>query len=70
MTNIFIFADLVNKFRIKYDSKIKDAFWVYVGKKEVNFKRTANRVYEMCPGTTHDEQKQLMQMQLINTVDE
>ena len=28
-----------------------------------------NRIYGMCPGTTDDEQKQLLQMQLINTVD-
>ena len=37
--------------------------------KKVKFKRIANRIYGRCPGTTDDEQKQLSQMQLINTVD-
>ena len=35
LTNIFSFSDLVDKFRIKYYSKIEDAFLVYVNNKEV-----------------------------------
>ena len=69
LTKIFSFADLVNKYRIKYDSKIEDAFWVYVDNKEVKFKRIANRIYGFCLVTTDDDQKQLLQMQLIYTVD-
>ena len=30
LTKIFSFTDLVNKYRIKYKSKIEDVFWVYV----------------------------------------
>ena len=37
--------------------------------KKVKFKRLANIIYGMCPGTTDDKQKQLLQMQLINTID-
>ena len=68
--NIFSFADLVDKFRNNYDSKIEDAFGVYVNNKKVKFKRLANRIYGMRPGTTDDKKKQMLQMQLINTVDE
>ena len=60
--NIFSFADLVDKFRIKYDSRIEDSFWVYVENKKVKFKRPAYRIYRMCPGTTDDDQNQLLQM--------
>ena len=35
----------------------------------MKFKRLVNRIYGMCPGTTDDEKKQLLQMQLINNVD-
>ena len=70
LTNIFILADLVNKFKIKYDSKIEDAFLVYAENKKVKFNILANRIYEMCPVTTDDKQKQLLQMKIINTVDE
>ena len=69
ITNIFSCADLVDKFRIKYDSKIEDEFWVYLGNKKVKFKRLANRIYGMCPGTTNYEQKQMLKMQLINNFD-
>ena len=69
LKNIFSFANLVDKFRIKYDSKIEDAFWVYVGNNKVKFKRLVNRTYGMCPVTTNDEQKKLLQIQRINTVD-
>ena len=69
LANTFSFANLVNKFRIKYDSKIEDAFWVYVNNKKVKFKRPANRIYVMCLGTTNDKKRQLFQMQLINTID-
>ena len=68
MTKIFSFAYLVNKYRIKYDPKIEDAFWVYVENNKVKFKRLSNRIYGLSPGTTNDEQNQLLQMQLINTV--
>ena len=67
--NIFGFADLVNKFRIKYDYKIEDSLWVHVNDKKVNFNRLENIVYGMCPGTNDDKKNKLMQMQLINTVD-
>ena len=70
LTNIFIFADLVDKYRIKYDSKIEDRFWVYVDNTKVKLKRLTNRIYETRPGTTNDEHKQLLQMQLINIVEE
>ena len=30
LTNIFSFADIEDKYRIKYDSKTENAFWVYV----------------------------------------
>ena len=70
LKNILSFSDLVDKYRIEYDSKIEDSFWVYVENKKVNFKRLANRIYGMCPGTTDDKKKQLLQMQLIDTVDE
>ena len=70
LTKIFSFANLVDKSRIKYDSKIEDSFWVHVVNKKVKFKRIANIIYGMCPGTTDDEQKQLLKMQVINTVDE
>ena len=42
---------------------------MYVDNKKVKLKRIANRIYEMSPGTTNDDQKQLLQMQLINTFD-
>ena len=70
LTDIFSFVNLVDKYRIKYDSKIEDAFWVYVDNKKVNSKIPANRIYGICSGTTNDEKNQLLQMQLINTVDE
>ena len=38
LTNIFSFSDLVDKFRIKYYSKIEYAFLVYMNNKEVRFK--------------------------------
>ena len=69
LIDIFSFPDLVDKFRIKYDYKIEDAFWVYMKNKKVKFKRPANRIYGTCPGTTNDEKKQLLQIQIINTVD-
>ena len=37
--------------------------------KKLKFKRLAKEIYGTCPGTTNDKQKQLFQMQLINTVD-
>ena len=61
LTNIFSFADLVDKFRIKYDSKIEDSFWVYVNNKKVKFKRLANIIYVMCPGTKDKEKKSTVQ---------
>ena len=70
MTNIFSFANLVDKFSIKYDSRIEDAFWVYVNNKKVKFKRLVNRIYVICPGTTYYKKKQLLKMQLINDIDE
>ena len=63
------FADIVDKYRIKHGSKIDDAFWVYVENKKVKFKRPENRIYGLCPGTNDENQKQLLQMQLINIVD-
>ena len=69
LTNISRFSDLVNKFRIKYDYKIEDEFWVHMNNKKVKFKRIENRIYEICPGTTNEKKKKLLQMQLINTVD-
>ena len=60
LTNKFSFSDLVNKLRIKYDSKIGGAFWVYADNKKVKFNRTATRIYGMCPGTTNDEKKKLL----------
>ena len=54
---------------MKYNSKILDEFWVIVDKNKVQLKRLAKIIYEMCPGTTNDKQKQLLQMQLINNVD-
>ena len=70
LKNIFSFSDIVDKLRIKYDYKIEDSFWVCVNNKKVKFKRLANRIYGMRPGTTDDKKKQMLQMQLINTVDE
>ena len=69
LTNILSFSDLVDKFRIKYDTKIEDAFWVYVNNKKVKFKRIANRIYGTCPGTTNENKQQLLQMQLLNTIE-
>ena len=69
LENISSFADLVDRFRIEYDSKIEDAFWVYMGNKKMKFNRLENRIYEMCTGTTNDKQKQPFTMQLINNVD-
>ena len=60
--NIFSFADLVDKFRNNYDSKIEDAFGVCVNNKKVKFKRLENIMYGMCPGTTNNKKKQLLQM--------
>ena len=60
LTNVFSFAGLVDKFRIKIDSKIEDSFWVYVGNKKVKFKRLANIIYGMCTRATNDKQKQLL----------
>ena len=60
LTNIFSFTYIVNKYRIKYDSKIEDKFWVYVDNKRVKFKQLANIIYVLCPGITDDEQKQLL----------
>ena len=57
LTKIFSFADLVNKYRIKCDSKIEDAFWLYVDNKKMNFKRLASIIYGLCPGTTDEKQK-------------
>ena len=37
--------------------------------KKVKFKRIVNIIYGMCPGTTVENKKQLLQMKLINTVD-
>ena len=37
--------------------------------KKLKFKRLAKEIYGTCPGNTNDKQKQLFQMQLINTVD-
>ena len=62
LKNIFSFSNLVEKSRIKYDSKIEDAFWVYVDNKKVKFKRIPKRIYGMCPVTTNDDQKQLLKM--------
>ena len=70
MTNIFSFNDLVDKFRIKYDPKIEDAFWLYVNNKKVKVKRLSNRIYGVCPGTNDDKKKQLLQIKIINTIDE
>ena len=61
LKNVFSFSDLVNKSRIKWGSKIEDAFWVYVENKKVKFKRLTNRTYGMCPGTTVNKQNQLLQ---------
>ena len=36
----------------------------------MKFKRLGKQFYGMCPGTTNDKQKELLQMQIINTVEE
>ena len=43
---------------------------MYVDNKKVKFKRLSKIIYGICPGTTNDKQKKLLQMQLINTVEE
>ena len=62
LTNIFSLTYLVDKFRIKYDYKIEDAFLVYVNNKKVKFKILEKRIYGMCTGTTDDKKKKLLIM--------
>ena len=42
---------------------------MFLDNKKVKFKIPSKEIYGTCPGTTYDKQKQLFQMQLINTVD-
>ena len=68
--NIFGFADVVKRYRIKYDSTIEDAFWVYVGSKIVKFRKIWNGLYAISPGVNDDGAKMHLLMQFLTTVEE
>ena len=53
IANIFGFGDLVNKYRITYDSEKEDAFLVHMEHKTVKFTRTPEGLYQFLQFHNH-----------------
>ena len=66
VTNIFSYAEMADRYRIKYDSEEDDAFFVYLPNKTVRFERIGNNLYVYKPRNKTIPQR----IQLLNTVNE
>ncbi len=64
ITNIFSYAEMLDKYRITYDSKDDDAFIVHLTGKPVQFERLGNNLYVFTPPVKRNT------LQLLNTVEE
>ena len=74
IANIFGFGDLVNKYRITYDSEKEDAFLVHMEHKTVKFTRTPEGLYQFTVPQSYKEELKMNQEEksnnMIQTVDE
>ena len=74
IANIFGFGDLVNKYRITYDSEKEDAFLVHMEHKTVKFTRTPEGLYQFTVPQSYKEELKMKQEEksnnMIQTVDE
>jgi hypothetical protein len=66
ITNIFSYAEMIDKYRITYDSEKEDTFLVHLPNKLIQIERIGNNLHVYRPPNTATGK----QIQLLNTVEE
>ena len=68
LTNIFGFAAMTDRYRIKYNSNIEDAFLVFTENGIIKFKRDKDGLYTYRPSKEYKEQVRHVERQGINNM--